>query len=64
LNVARCLHASIGSENGEGIYVFGGFNENPLDSVEYMSVKNNMWEFRASMGEPLCMHEVLKIGFK
>ena len=63
LNIPRCLHSSVVSFDGNGILVFGGFNEQPLASVEFMDVFDKKWGFRKEMNRPLCMHSTLLLDF-
>lgn len=49
MNNPRCLFASIPSEDGCGIFVFGGFNEKPLDTVEFMHLEDSKWIMKEKM---------------
>ena len=63
MNISRCLHTAILNPDKTGIYVFGGFNEKPLCSVEYMSIFDKKWIDKKNMNQPLCMHSTLLLNF-
>lgn len=63
MNVSRCLHTAVLNSDKTGIYVFGGFNEKPLCSVEYMSIFDKKWTDKKDMNQPLCMHSTLLLNF-
>lgn len=64
MNNPRCLFASIPSEDGCGIFVFGGFNEKPLDSVEFMHLEDSKWIMKEKMNQSVCMHFALNFSIE
>jgi influenza virus NS1A-binding protein len=43
MSQARCTHSAVSIFESQEIYVFGGFDYVPLDSVERYNVISNEW---------------------
>ena len=56
MNISRCTLSAIASPDYEYIYVMGGFNGQPLDSVERYSVMRDEWEHVSPMQRQRFMH--------
>lgn len=52
----RCTFSSIVTPDNSYIYVFGGFDNGPLDSVEKYSVINESWELVQPLQSKRFMH--------
>lgn len=58
---SRCTHSAVAIFDSQEIYVFGGFDYIPLDSVERYSVISNEWEPICRMPSARFMHASLLI---
>lgn len=56
---ARCTHSAVSIFESQEIFVFGGFDFVPLDSVEKYNVISNEWESVCKMPTPRFMHSSL-----
>ncbi|KAL4445683.1 hypothetical protein ABPG74_006234 [Tetrahymena malaccensis] len=56
MRYSRCTSSAVVSQNNQHIYVFGGFDNGPLDSVERFNVINGMWESLHNMPNKRFMH--------
>ncbi|EAS03065.2 kelch motif protein (macronuclear) [Tetrahymena thermophila SB210] len=56
MRYSRCTSSAIVSQNNQHIYVLGGFDNGPLDSVERFNVINGMWESLQNMPNKRFMH--------
>ena len=56
MNNERCTLSAVSSSDYQYIYVMGGFNGKPLNSVERYSIINDTWEFVTPMKRQRFMH--------
>ena len=56
MNNERCTLSAVPSADYQYIYVMGGFNGKPLNSVERYSIISDAWEFVTPMKRQRFMH--------
>jgi N-acetylneuraminic acid mutarotase len=64
MNYPRCTLSAVSSGDCHNIYVFGGFDNGPLNSVERYSVINDNWEIIPPMQYKRFMHASVIISNK
>ncbi len=63
MNYARCTLSAIATPDCQSIYVIGGFDNGPLNSVERYSVIKDKWEIVGPMRYKRFMHaSVIQFG--
>ncbi len=59
---ARCTHAVVAAQDSQTLFVFGGFDNRALGSVEKYDALTGGWEFVGEMPEKLFMHSAVLQG--
>lgn len=63
LNTPRCTLSAVASSDCQYIYVVGGFNGSPLNTVERYSVHDEVWETNiAPMSQRRFMHSCIMVN--
>jgi hypothetical protein len=61
MNTARCTLSAVASADCQSIYVIGGYNGQPMDTVERYSVNTDTWEYMPPMITKRFMHQSVNI---